>query len=662
MMSKTAIRLFYILCFAVLGHSGIAQTVRTDTIWYKRERHETLPYLAKFYELIVSNSNDSIIEKVRRVDIKSGMLMREYAVIKEYDGYIREKGPCTSYFSNGQIKEQYNSDGGNPRGAYTLYYDNGQKQSEGNYGDLGSYTRVGHWKFWYKNGQLQSEGNFEEGLSDGLHTFYYTNGQKRAEIDFAKGYEQGAVVYWDEEKKKHLVLLDDQLMWTMALKPAEKEKLKKTGKRVQQPYQADFDLSIYAMQRLKNGKNVLRFENASPAMICTIASDQMQGEYIRYFENGNLWQKGNFNNNLKEGLWKYYDSSGKLSYEVEYKDGKEHGSYKKYRRGILWDNTHYENGVKSGPYFTYKKQRDTSKGELFYEEGTYCQGKECSTIKRYYVDPASLNKAKLMEEFNIYPDSSQFEAIKYYQNGRVESITSSDKETPRMECIYFWPNGQIKFDVNYDNGSFPDTIRTYHANGQLEFEKVVSNTEVLTISQLDSDGNYIIQSGNGMILQKESDRIQLLHYRNGSFHLKEVFDEDSTLLSSTEYGGNFLPNAGGKVFYAGGEVNGRARQDGVQTYFNADGSMGSLWTFKNGEQHGLTSSYYESGQVKLESEWKYGKRDGKDVTYYPNGQIMAQSTYRDGQLHGETLYYDVNGKLEGKMIHFNGDKLEHIKY
>ena len=40
----------------------------------------------------------------------------------------------------------------------TDYYENGQKESEGNYKDGKAY---GKWTWWHKNGQIGSEGNYK---------------------------------------------------------------------------------------------------------------------------------------------------------------------------------------------------------------------------------------------------------------------------------------------------------------------------------------------------------------------------------------------------------------------------------------------------------------------------------------------------------------------
>ena len=59
----------------------------------------------------------------------------------------------------------------------TLFHENGQKQSEGEYKNG---KQNGHWIGWYANGQKSKEGGFKNGKQEGLWTSWYENGRKKA--------------------------------------------------------------------------------------------------------------------------------------------------------------------------------------------------------------------------------------------------------------------------------------------------------------------------------------------------------------------------------------------------------------------------------------------------------------------------------------------------
>ena len=54
-------------------------------------------------------------------------------------------------------------------------------------------------------------------------------------------------------------------------------------------------------------------------------------EFVQYkWENENIKAEGNLVSGMEDGLWKYYDESGKISQEVTYKFGEINGPFKHY--------------------------------------------------------------------------------------------------------------------------------------------------------------------------------------------------------------------------------------------------------------------------------------------------------------------------------------------
>jgi hypothetical protein len=80
---------------------------------------------------------------------------------------------------------------GKSDGLQTLWYENGQKEAEGNFKDG---KMDGLSITWYENGQKQWEENYKDGESDGLSTYWYSNGQKMAEVISADGKRLSAEV------------------------------------------------------------------------------------------------------------------------------------------------------------------------------------------------------------------------------------------------------------------------------------------------------------------------------------------------------------------------------------------------------------------------------------------------------------------------------------
>lgn len=47
-------------------------------------------------------------------------------------------------------------------------------------------------------------------------------------------------------------------------------------------------------------------------------NDLMEGKWLFYRETGQLWQIGNFKNNMKHGNWKRFDRNDQVEYDEDY--------------------------------------------------------------------------------------------------------------------------------------------------------------------------------------------------------------------------------------------------------------------------------------------------------------------------------------------------------
>ena len=65
----------------------------------------------------------------------------------------------------------------------------------------------------------------------------------------------------------------------------------------------------------------------------------------RYLES-----EGNYENDLEQGLWRYYHPSGAIYREVEIQHGQWHGLFRQWnRQGQILEERMYEDDIKSGP-------------------------------------------------------------------------------------------------------------------------------------------------------------------------------------------------------------------------------------------------------------------------------------------------------------------------
>lgn len=71
--------------------------------------------------------------------------------------------------------------------------------------------------------------------------------------------------------------------------------------------------------------------------------------------------------------------------------------------------------------------------------------------------------------------------------------------------------------------------------------------------------------------------------------------------------------------------------NGVHIYYNSQGKMTSLETYKNSVLHGDSYTYFpQNGQVKTETTYKAGKRVGDLLEYDLAGNLVSKTTLQEG--------------------------------
>jgi antitoxin component YwqK of YwqJK toxin-antitoxin module len=75
----------------------------------------------------------------------------------------------------------------------------------------------------------------------------------------------------------------------------------------------------------------------------------LSGEYLEYFQNGKLAEKGTYTDDVRDGVFEYYYESGQLEKKVEYRKGKLIGPYAEYyENGTLCISAVFDDGFPQG--------------------------------------------------------------------------------------------------------------------------------------------------------------------------------------------------------------------------------------------------------------------------------------------------------------------------
>ena len=161
----------------------------------------------------------------------------------------------------------------------------------------------------------------------------------------------------------------------------------------EQPYYKSEEL--HYKNGLRNGVRVLFYPNGKWKIIEHYQQDKLEGEYMRYDEEGKLLEHGQFHQGQMHGLWNfYYANSTQIKERVHFKDGQEMGYYESfylngnkksdgyykgednmdsiwhlyYETGELMEDAIYKDNWENGLVHTYDKDKKVTK-EILYNKG-----------------------------------------------------------------------------------------------------------------------------------------------------------------------------------------------------------------------------------------------------------------------------------------------------
>lgn len=102
------------------------------------------------------------------------------------------------YYINGQLQMSavYKKKNKKIRhGQFVSYYENGQKELEGEFIDD---KGTGYFTYWFENGNIDSKGEFIDGKLEGVWCFYFQDGQMCAKEKYVDG-ERTEWGFWDKD-------------------------------------------------------------------------------------------------------------------------------------------------------------------------------------------------------------------------------------------------------------------------------------------------------------------------------------------------------------------------------------------------------------------------------------------------------------------------------
>jgi antitoxin component YwqK of YwqJK toxin-antitoxin module len=397
------------------------------------------------------------------------------------------------------------------------------------------------------------------------------------------------------------------------------------------------------------------------------------GKWVQYDENLNIRETGSYENDLKEGPYRFYDidpyhlltsgtylhgmKKGKWTFFSSDSDIYREGVYQNDTATGVW--TFMENGWESTAADAFRRAGNENMGSP-YEEYLWSLpiDVDFAVRKKYTVDytkpgphyemtgtyangkpwfESRLTKNGWLHVKGYYPFGGPFVEL------IMDTIYDSRDREHEYRILNFWDSAGIHQVID-GNG----TARNSIFNGQY-YQSAAYKNGIL-------DGEFIAHNKKGAIAQdiiyEKGKKVFIKLYREdypeyqhaywtfsslpGGRHVRRSYDLRDTLLFES---------------YGYGTLNIHASEDDDSLkYFYEGGRKSTEFFMKKGYKRGAYREYYYSGKIKSRGFYGVNGLTGAWVRYYEDGPMIDSSIYMDGKRNGLFVSYYASGKkhIEGQ--------------
>lgn len=568
----------------------------------------------------------------------------------------------------------------NAYGYWEIFNDEGRLTSYGDFNE--NNERHGHWKWYDDNGNLSEETEYENGKLTNEYRSYFENGKTKVIGQFSNGERNGPYKKFNEygaliESANYKDgLYDGELITYYPLgENYVKYRVPYTEGKVEGTVRFYFENgNIKRELNFKNdereGKTISYFINGEIETIEEFSAGVAVNTYTENHINGKRYKEGSFEEGEYSGVWKIYFMDGTLNSETTYKKGFKEGPYAHYDRD---GKLHYEYTYKKGEIIAYKfydKQgavitEAKKQGGAFLYKGHSPNGKLTSQ-GTYNISGGKVGDWKfysdngvLEVEEKLNDDAQIFKSTKYYDNGKVESITNYDRDTLdgyyvayrkngniqqqgwylKGDAVGHWINyyqdGTIESDIYYSNGKKYGTASYNAPDGKLAVEYVYDDGELMKETYFNDEGTVVEEID---IAVDSSEYLLINRYVNG-----KVFNSFTMLhnIKNGPYTSNYF---NGAKRIKGAYLNGN--EHGKWEWYHENEKLKITGEYVMGKKHGVWKEFHENGKLSEETTFLYGIQTGEETSYNDQGIKIGSREFKYNQLHGRVVFYSEDGKLQ----------------
>ena len=375
----------------------------------------------------------------------------------------------------------------------------------------------GKYTEYYKNGKIKIQGNYKEGRRNGEFKTFLKNSKSA-----------GSVIYKDGKIIKSTLIKsmkDNASFSPISYVNYDLDTSYSIGK-VDFPNKLLKTYYMYNKKGVLNGDSIKYYEEGNIKSIIPFKNNIVDGLTISYYENGNIKEEVHYKNDKMNGEAKSYDENGKLNGRTIFKDDI------KLEEEVHKENEILKNTFKNGevvkqdicsPNGTLKERRVLNGNEMeystFYQNGNVKQ-KILTKNKVIIKEQLYARNGNIMLNSFFSADGKPIkEVFEYYPDGKLFRKISTMDEMANGDTLEYYPNGNIKKKAFFKNDKQEGEYTVYYESGVI-MQKVLYKNGV-------RNGEAIAYYENGVIEQKA-------YFVNGKKEKEHLYYDEKGNLTKTE--------------------------------------------------------------------------------------------------------------------------------
>lgn len=368
--------------------------------------------------------------------------------------------------------------------------------------------------------------------------------------------------------------------------------------------------------------------------------ETLQGNYIRFYSNGNKALEGSFKDGERDGTFLEYYENGKLSCRK-----------------------HYQNGRLQGPVEVFDKR-----GKPL-QTGGFKSNRLADSVKSFFPS----GKVQMASLFvNGKPDGVIKE---YFPSGKLRKEMTYKNSKPNGIARTYYENSALETEANYTDGFITHYFKTYYHNTQKELLYILSEKNRPGNFKFYDSLDHLLLEGHFLAGRLHGENIG--YYEDGKFRHRYHYRNGLKTGTNVEYYPNQQVKVEEKITGIASTVKSYS-EDGIPVfekrykagkptgfwkYYAADGKNYVLTeTYVDGRLHGLRTQYYPNGQPSLVETWQYDLITGAVKNYYEDGTLSSEGLYRANRRHGLYTAYYPTKKIKEQGTYVSNSKHKEWKF